>query len=124
MYTCHEDVKCLSCLDYIQEGYFAVPLRLVQCYRKKVGHDDTALLPACACIPFNVVKKTAAQIVLEAVPNAEKTLLSGFTSVRDVGVYRALTDMALRDAIAVETSLDLACTWQGRTSRSQGAQAR
>ena len=50
--------------------------------------------------PFNVVKKTAAQMVLGAVPNAEKTLLSGFTSVRDVGVYRALTDIALRDAIS------------------------
>src|SRR5215831_15165631 len=50
--------------------------------------------------PFNVLKKTAAQIVLGAVPNAEKTLLSGFTTVRDVGVYRALTDIALRDAIA------------------------
>jgi imidazolonepropionase-like amidohydrolase len=34
--------------------------------------------------PFNVVKKTAAQMVLAAVPNAEKTLLSGLTSVRDV----------------------------------------
>ena len=50
--------------------------------------------------PFNVVKKTAAQMVLGAVPNAEKTLLSGFASVRDVGVYRALTDLALRDAIS------------------------
>jgi imidazolonepropionase-like amidohydrolase len=50
--------------------------------------------------PFNVVKKTAAQMVLAAVPNAGKTLLSGFTSVRDVGVYRALTDVALRDAIS------------------------
>jgi imidazolonepropionase-like amidohydrolase len=50
--------------------------------------------------PFNVVKKTAAQMVLAAVPNAEKTLLSGFTSVRDVGIYRALTDVALRDAIS------------------------
>src|SRR5215510_14288380 len=50
--------------------------------------------------PFNVLKKTAAQIVLGAVPNAEKTLLSGFTTVRDVGVYRALTDIALRDAIS------------------------
>ena len=49
--------------------------------------------------PFNVVKKTAAQMVLAAVPNAGKTLLSGFTSVRDVGVFRALTDIALRDAI-------------------------
>jgi imidazolonepropionase-like amidohydrolase len=50
--------------------------------------------------PFNVLKKTAAEIVLAAVPNAEKTLLSGFTTVRDVGVFRALTDVAMRDAIS------------------------
>src|SRR5262249_16388987 len=49
--------------------------------------------------PFNVLKKTASQLVLESVPNARKTLLSGFTTVRDVGVYRALNDIALRDAI-------------------------
>src|SRR5437588_8050854 len=34
------------------------------------------------------------------VPNARVTLLAGFTTVRDVGVYRALVDVALRDAIA------------------------
>lgn len=50
--------------------------------------------------PFNVLQKTASQIALESVPNARKTLLSGFTSVRDVGTYRALNDIALRDAIA------------------------
>lgn len=50
--------------------------------------------------PFNVLKKTASQVVLESVPNASKTLLSGFTTVRDVGTYRALNDIALRDAIA------------------------
>src|SRR5215475_10265723 len=50
--------------------------------------------------PFNVLKKTAAEIVLAAVPNAEKTLFSGFTTVRDVGVFRALTDVAMRDAIS------------------------
>src|SRR6266705_226639 len=49
---------------------------------------------------FDAVKKTASEIVLESVPNARKTLLSGFTTVRDVGVYRALTDIALRDAIS------------------------
>ena len=49
--------------------------------------------------PFNVLKKTASQIVLESVPNARKTLESGFTTVRDVGTYRALNDIALRDAI-------------------------
>jgi imidazolonepropionase-like amidohydrolase len=49
--------------------------------------------------PFNVLRKTASQIVLESVPNARVTLESGFTSVRDVGTYRALNDVALRDAI-------------------------
>ena len=49
---------------------------------------------------FDAVKKTASEIVLESVPNARKTLLSGFTTVRDVGTYRALNDIALRDAIA------------------------
>jgi imidazolonepropionase-like amidohydrolase len=44
-------------------------------------------------------KDTAAQIALESVPNARVTLESGFTTVRDVGVYRALVDIALRDAI-------------------------
>jgi len=50
--------------------------------------------------PFNVLRKTASQIVLESVPNARKMLESGFTTVRDVGTYRALNDVALRDAIA------------------------
>jgi imidazolonepropionase-like amidohydrolase len=50
--------------------------------------------------PFNVLKKTASRVVLESVPNASVTLLSGFTTVRDVGTYRALNDIALRDAIA------------------------
>ena len=43
--------------------------------------------------------KTAAQIALESVPNARAMLESGFTTVRDVGAYRALGDIALRDAI-------------------------
>lgn len=50
--------------------------------------------------PLGQLKKTAAQVALESVPNARKMLESGFTTVRDVGVYRALGDVALRDAIA------------------------
>jgi imidazolonepropionase-like amidohydrolase len=50
--------------------------------------------------PFNVLRKTASQIVLESVTNVRKMLESGFTTVRDVGTYRALNDLALRDAIA------------------------
>jgi imidazolonepropionase-like amidohydrolase len=50
--------------------------------------------------PVSQLKKTAAQVALESVPNARVFLESGFTTVRDVGVYRALGDVALRDAIA------------------------
>ena len=49
--------------------------------------------------PFNQLRRTASQVVLESVPNARVTLESGFTTVRDAGVYRALNDVALRDAI-------------------------
>lgn len=49
--------------------------------------------------PIAQFKKTGAQIALESVPNARAMLESGFTTVRDVGTYRALGDIALRDAI-------------------------
>jgi len=49
--------------------------------------------------PMGQFKKTAAQVALESVPNARAMLESGFTTVRDVGAYRALGDIALRDAI-------------------------
>jgi imidazolonepropionase-like amidohydrolase len=49
--------------------------------------------------PIGVFRKTAAELALESVPNAQVTLESGFTTVRDVGTYRALGDIALRDAI-------------------------
>jgi len=49
--------------------------------------------------PVGIFRKTAAQYALESVPNAKAMLESGFTTVRDVGTYRALTDVALRDAI-------------------------
>jgi imidazolonepropionase-like amidohydrolase len=49
--------------------------------------------------PLNRAKKTSAQVALESVPNARAMLESGFTTVRDVGAYRALNDVALRDAI-------------------------
>lgn len=49
--------------------------------------------------PLFQLRKSASQSVLESVPNARAMLESGFTTVRDVGVYRALNDVALRDAI-------------------------
>ena len=50
--------------------------------------------------PLEVLKKSAAETAYAVMPNARITLLSGFTTVRDVGVYRALNDVAMRDAIA------------------------
>jgi len=49
--------------------------------------------------PFLNLKKTAAQVAFESVPNPRRFLMTGFTTVRDVGVYRALNDIAMRDAI-------------------------
>jgi imidazolonepropionase-like amidohydrolase len=50
--------------------------------------------------PMDVLKRTSAETAYAAIPNARVTLLAGFTTVRDVGVYRALNDVAMRDAIA------------------------
>jgi imidazolonepropionase-like amidohydrolase len=44
--------------------------------------------------------KTSPQLTaLHGAANAQTTLRAGFTTVRDVGTYRGLTDVALRDAI-------------------------
>jgi len=50
--------------------------------------------------PLEMLKLTAAATAYEAIPNARATLLAGFTTVRDVGVYRAFNDVAMRNAIA------------------------
>lgn len=50
--------------------------------------------------PLLVLQKSAAETAYAVIPNAHVTLLAGFTTVRDVGVYRAFNDVALRDAIA------------------------
>jgi imidazolonepropionase-like amidohydrolase len=49
--------------------------------------------------PMAQLRKTAAQTALESVPTMRVMLESGFTTVRDMGVYRALNDIVLRDAI-------------------------
>lgn len=50
--------------------------------------------------PLSELKRSAADRAFESVPNARATLAAGFTTVRDVGTYRAFVDVALRDAIA------------------------
>ena len=46
-----------------------------------------------------MVQRTGAQDALIGVKHAGETLRAGFTSVRDIGPWRAFTDVALRDAI-------------------------
>ena len=50
--------------------------------------------------PLSELKKSAADRAFESVPNARATLDAGFTTVRDVGTYRAFVDVAMRNAIA------------------------
>ena len=50
--------------------------------------------------PLNMLRRSAVETAYAAIPNARVTLLAGFTTVRDVGVYRAFNDVAMRDAIA------------------------
>ncbi len=50
--------------------------------------------------PLHELERTAAQEAYISIPNAKTVLLEGFTTVRDVGTYRALVDVAMRDAIA------------------------
>lgn len=65
---------------------------LIDCHTHLVGDQNDA-------DPVSELKKTAAQRAFESIPNAKATLLAGFTTVRDLGTYRALVDVALRDAI-------------------------
>jgi imidazolonepropionase-like amidohydrolase len=45
------------------------------------------------------LKTSPAATALIGAKNARDTLMAGFTTVRDVGTYRGLTDVALKDAI-------------------------
>jgi len=65
---------------------------LIDCHTHLADLDDAE--------PLHVLQKSAAESAYAAIPNARVTLLAGFTTVRDVGVYRAFNDVALRDAIA------------------------
>jgi imidazolonepropionase-like amidohydrolase len=47
----------------------------------------------------SLVQRSGAQDALLGVKHASETLHAGFTTVRDVGPWRAFTDVALRDAI-------------------------
>jgi imidazolonepropionase-like amidohydrolase len=66
---------------------------LIDCHAHMIGEMETGLGYA------GLVMRTAAQEAMTGVRNARVTLEAGFTSVRDVGTFRAFVDCALRDAI-------------------------
>jgi imidazolonepropionase-like amidohydrolase len=66
---------------------------LVDCHTHLVGEEDSGHGYT------ELLTRTGAQEAMTGVRNARDTLRAGFTSVRDVGTYRAFVDVALRDAI-------------------------
>jgi imidazolonepropionase-like amidohydrolase len=65
---------------------------LIDCHTHLIGDATTADV-------LQPLERSEAQEAFSGVRNAQATLLAGFTTVRDVGTYRAFVDVALRDAI-------------------------
>lgn len=70
--------------------YTVVP-GLIDCHAHLIG-DITGP-------PLAPLERSGPQEAFSGVRNARATLLAGFTTVRDIGTYRAFVDAALRDAI-------------------------
>jgi len=73
-------------------GHTVLP-GLIDCHSHMIGEAESGHGYAV------LVTRSAAQEAFSGVRNARATLMAGFTTVRDVGTFRALVDCALRDAI-------------------------
>ena len=71
---------------------YTVTPGLIDCHTHQIGGEETANY-------LSPLERSAAQETLDGVVHARRTLLAGFTTVRDVGTYRAFLDIALRDYI-------------------------
>ena len=78
--------------DVIDWSSYTVLPGLMDMHTHLVGDIDSADVVA-------PVKSSGARDVLLGAAHARATLQAGFTTVRDVGVYRAFTDVELRNAI-------------------------
>jgi imidazolonepropionase-like amidohydrolase len=79
--------------DVVDLTSYTVLPGLIDCHTHLVGEVESGRGYA------SLVQRTGAQEALTGVRNARDTVLAGFTTVRDVGTFRALVDVALRDAI-------------------------
>ena len=81
-----------SGIQVIDLSRYTVLPGLIDCHSHLIGEAATADV-------LQPLERTEAQEAFSGVRNARATLLAGFTTVRDVGTYRAFVDVALRDAI-------------------------
>ncbi|HRF55448.1 MAG TPA: amidohydrolase family protein [Aquimonas sp.] len=79
--------------DTIDWSNYTVTPGLIDLHTHLIGDIQSANLAS-------PLLSSASRDTLLGVKNAKATLFAGFTTVRDVGAYRAFTDVALRDAIA------------------------
>lgn len=77
-------------MEWSLPGSWVIP-GLIDCHSHQVGDLEFAGVPA--------VSTSAADEALIGVRNARATLAAGFTTVRDVGSYRAFVDVSLQRAI-------------------------
>ncbi|HTW01262.1 MAG TPA: amidohydrolase family protein [Streptosporangiaceae bacterium] len=66
---------------------------LIDCHTHLVGEPDDGRGYA------ELLTRTGAEEALSGARNARDTVMAGFTTVRDLGTFRAFVDVALRDAI-------------------------
>lgn len=83
--TIPKDATVIDLTDYL------VTPGLIDCHTHLVDNQSSS--------PAGPLEKSEAEYAFAGVRNAKRTLMAGFTTVRDVGTWRVFTDVALRNAI-------------------------